>query len=174
MSSRAENVHRIIMEMFQQRGYTDIDDSEENRITATKSDETQVCAFPTIIDKLNVSEIHNYIAVLQKMDVNHGLLVYEGIPTPAVKNVIANTPDLKMNIELFHADDLQFNITKHKLVPEHIRLTPEEAQVFRKKYGINIQVLLRSDPIARFYDFAKMEIVKIVRRDGYISYRIVH
>lgn len=173
MTTRSDNVRRIIMEMFTQRDYSDINDSEENRIIATKPDGTQVCAFPSIIEKLNVAEIQNHISIMQKADISHGLLVFEGVPTPAVKNVVANTPDLKMNIELFQADDLQFNITQHRLVPKHIRLDKEESRQFREKHGTNIPILLRTDAMSRFYDFAKGEIVKIVRRDGFVSYRIV-
>jgi len=78
-----------------------------------------------------------------------------------------------MNIELFQADDLQFNITQHKLVPKHIRMNKEEMKDFREKYGTNIPILLRTDAVSRFYDFAKGEIIKIIRRDGFVSYRIV-
>lgn len=173
MATRSNNVRKIIMEMFIQRGYTDIDDSEDNRILAIKLDGAQVCAFPSIIEKLNVAEIHNHIAILQKAEINHCLIVFDGIPTSAVKNVVSNTPDLKINIELFQADDLQFNITEHKLVPKHVRMTKEEIKEFREKYGTNIPVLLRTDVVSRFYDFAKGEIVKIIRRDGFVSYRIV-
>jgi DNA-directed RNA polymerase I, II, and III subunit RPABC1 len=159
--------------MFTQRGYTDIDESEDNRILATKPDGNQVCAFSPIIEKLNVAEIHNHIALLQKAEINHGLLVFEGIPTPAVKNVVANTPDLKMNIELFQADDLQFNITEHNLVPKHIRLSKEEARDFKEKYGTDIPIIKTDDAVSRFYDFGKGEIIKVIRRDGFVSYRIV-
>lgn len=173
MTTRADNVRRIIIEMFNQRGYKDIDDSEDNRIFATNQNGEKLCAFPSIIEKLNVSEIYEHIAILQKDEINHGLLVFEGKPTPAVKNVITNTPDLKMNIELFQADDLQFNITEHKLVPKHVRMSRQEMKEFREKYGTNIPILLRTDAVARFFDFCKGDIVKIIRRDGFVSYRIV-
>jgi DNA-directed RNA polymerase subunit H (RpoH/RPB5) len=171
--SRSSNVRKIIIEMFNQRGYSDIDDSEDNRVLATKLDGNQVCAFSTIIEKLNVAEIHNYIAQLQKANISHGLLVFEGIPTPAVKNVVTNTPDLMMNIELFQADDLQFNITEHRLVPKHIRLTKDETKEFKEKYGTDIPIIKTDDAVSRFYNFSKGEIIKIIRRDGFPSYRIV-
>jgi len=171
--SRQEKIREIICEMFSQRGYTDIDSSDENRITAEKSDGNSVCAFTVIIAKLNVAEIHMHISILQKEKINHGLIVFDGIPTPAVKNVIGNTPNLDINIELFDVNDLQFNITKHRLVPLHIPLDKEDAKEFKQKYGMDIPVLLRSDPVSRFYDFAKGDIIKIIRRNGFVSFRIV-
>lgn len=172
MVERGQNVVKTILQMFNQRGYTDISE-EENCIIATKPNGAKIYAFPSIVEKLNVSVIHNYIAILQKAEINHGIIVFEGIPTPAVKNVVSNTPDLDINIELFQADDLQFNITEHKLVPTHILLSKNEAKAFKEKYGTNIPILLRTDAIVRFYDFAKGDIIKIVRRNGFISYRIV-
>ena len=171
--SRSKKVCQTILAMFSQRGYTDIDQSDEKYIIAKGKDKNSVCAFLNIIEKLNVTEIHNVIAQLQKTEINHGLIVYEGFPTPAVKNVISNTADLNINIELFQADDLQFNITEHKLVPKHILLSKEEAAEFKEKYGVNIPILLHTDAVARFFDFTKGEIIKIIRRDGFVSYRIV-
>lgn len=171
--SRSEKIKEIIHEMFEQRGYKDIHLTDENYIIATRPDKKIVVAFGTIVVKLNVSEIHTHISILQKMDVNHGLIVYEGIPTSAVKNVVTNAPDIGINIELFVADDLQFNITKHELVPKHVLLRKSKAKKFREIYGTNIPVLLKNDAIARFYDFHRGDIIKVIRRNGMVSFRIV-
>lgn len=173
MSARYNNIYKTITEMFTQRDYTDIVQTDDDCLVAIKPDGNQVCVFKNIVEKLNVDEIHNHISILQNKDINHGIIIYEGIPTPAVKNVISNTPELKLNIELFHADDLQYNITKHKLVPKHIKLNKEETKHFKETYGTDIQILLKIDPISRFYDFCKGDIIKIIRRDGFPAYRIV-
>lgn len=172
MSSRYENVKNSIFEMFEQRGYTNMKQVGE-QLVANKRDSNKICAFLKIIDKLNVAEIHNHISILQKDEINHGLIVYEGIPTPAVKNVISTICDLKINIELFQAEDLQYNVTKHILVPEHTVLNKEQTKEFKSKFGTDIPILLKSDPISRFYNFSKGDIVKITRKNGFISYRIV-
>lgn len=171
--NRTEKIREIIYEMFLQRDYTDIDTSNNERIIAKKPNGDNICAFTNIIARLNVSEIHIHISILQKENITHGIIIFDGIPTPAVKNVIGNTPNLDLNIELFDACDLQFNITKHILVPTHVRLNKEEIKDFKQKYGTDIPVILRTDPISRFYDFSKGEIIKIIRRNGFISYRIV-
>jgi DNA-directed RNA polymerase I, II, and III subunit RPABC1 len=173
-TNRAARVRQTLLEMFDQRGYMDIDASEENRILAFEKDtKEQVCAFSVIIQKLNVAEIKTYITAMQAAGINHFILVYEGNTTSAVNSVVNNAPKLKMNIELLEADYLQINITKHKLVPQHILLDRKEAFNFKKKYGMKIPVLLRTDPVSRFYNFQKGSIVKIVRRDGDIAYRTV-
>jgi DNA-directed RNA polymerase I, II, and III subunit RPABC1 len=173
MADRTEKAKQTIMEMFSQRGYTDIEFDIANRLMAIKPNGEYICAFTTIIDKLNNDEIHSHISQLQEDEIKHGLLIYEGVPTPAVKGVIANLPALGINIELFHADDLQFNITKHELVPKHSCLGREEAKEFKQKYGTNIPSMLRSDAVSRFLDFRKGDIICITRKSGAISYRII-
>ena len=170
--NRVDKAKEIIIEMLTQRGYSNISQSQ-SIITAIKPDKQTIYVFPEIIEKLNNEEIHSHISQLQEADVKHGILIYEGTPTPAVKSVIQNLPNLDINIELFHADDLQFNITKHELVPKHELLSPTETKEFKHKYGSNIPTLLRSDAISRFFDFHKGDIIKITRKSGAISYRIV-
>lgn len=174
MTDRAENVRNVIIAMFTQRGYSDIDSSEDNRILATKPDGNQICAFSSIIKKLNVGEIHNHIAILNDTKISHGLIVYEGNPTPAVNKAIAITPESKMNIELFHADDLQINITEHRLVPKHKRASKEEIKDLKeKKLDNNLPIIKSDDPASRFYNFSKGEIIQMTYKNGYVSYRVV-
>lgn len=164
----------VIFEMLEQRGYTNIEvHSEVDEVTAVKKDGKIVCVFLSVISKLNVAEIQNKISDLQDRGINHGIIIYSNTPTPTVKNVVSRTSALGIIIELFHTDDLQFNITKHRLVPQHIQLSKEEALEFKATYGMSIPVLLRSDPVCRFYDFAKGDIIKVIRKDGFVAYRIV-
>lgn len=169
---RSSNVRKTIIEMFDQREYKDLIFSD-TRIIATKPSNDLVCVFCEIITKLNVAEIKSHIAILQELSILHGILVYDGTSTPAVKNIIDNIPNLSMDIELFSADDLQFNVTKHILVPKHILLSKEDANIFKKTHGLKIPIILHTDPISRFYNFHKKDIVKIIRRNGHTLYRLV-
>lgn len=161
----------ILLEMFSQRGYTDVT-LPENRILAVKPDGERIIAFIDIINKLNVAEIHQRMSILESEEITHGLLVYSGTPTPAVKAVVGNAPSLGVTLELWPVEDLQFNITKHRFAVKHELLDREETKEFKEKYGVNIPVLLRSDAMARFYDFPKGSVVKIYRKD-FVAYRIV-
>lgn len=167
-----QQILNIIIEMFSQRKYTNID-INENYIRANKPCGNKIYAFNKVIEKLNVSEIQNCMSILQREQCDHGLIIYQGTPTSVVKVIISNMEELKIDIELFNASDLKFNITKHILVPKHEALSKEETIEFKIKYGTSIPVLLKTDPICKFYNFSKGEIIRVIRRDGFISFRIV-
>ncbi|KAG9392226.1 DNA-directed RNA polymerase RPB5 subunit eukaryote/virus [Carpediemonas membranifera] len=86
-------------------------------------------------------------------------------------------------LDLFCEEELIVNITKHVLVPLHIRLTDEQKKELFKRYRIDINNatalprLLKKDPVRRYYGFEKGDVIKIVRSSEtagrYISYRIV-
>jgi len=173
MENHKEIVRGTILKMFTKRKYQNIDSDDDSRIFATDSQGNQVYAFTDTIQKMNVAEIRERIALMEETKISHCILVYNGTVTPAVTSVIASAPYLHMTIELFHVGDLLFDITEHVLVPSHILLSMEEAREFKKKYGDKIPQLLRSDAISRYYNFRKGEIVKVIRRDGHIAYRIV-
>jgi DNA-directed RNA polymerase subunit H (RpoH/RPB5) len=78
-----------------------------------------------------------------------------------------------MKIELFAEEDLQFNITKHRLQPKFEKLKDSEAVDFKKNFGIKFGILRLDRPIARFYNYQKGDVIRITRNDGYINYRIV-
>jgi DNA-directed RNA polymerase I, II, and III subunit RPABC1 len=167
-NARYLNCINTVMEMLSQRKYSDIK-KEDEKIIAEKEDGTEIYVFTKIIEKLNVGELNNYISLIQKININHCILLYEGIPTPAVKNVINTIYDIGVLIELFNVDDLQFNITKHILVPLHKKLNKEECKEFKQQYGTSIPVLLKSDPVCRFYNFQKGDIIQITRRNSFVS-----
>lgn len=157
------------LEMFQQRGYNIID-HDEDRINAIKQDGQSICAFMADTPKFNVTRVQEYIAFMNELGTNHGLIVYKDNVTPMAKNIVENSQDII--IELFTEEELQYNITKHRLVPKHERLSPEEASKFKARFGSNFPVLLRTDPVARFYGYKRGDIIKVTRKDG-IIYRIV-
>jgi DNA-directed RNA polymerase subunit H (RpoH/RPB5) len=76
-------------------------------------------------------------------------------------------------IVLFNLAHLQINILKHTYVPNHIKLTDEEADEFYKKYNVNetqIPEISRFDPVARALCLRPKQICKITRYDK-ISYK---
>jgi DNA-directed RNA polymerase I, II, and III subunit RPABC1 len=166
------NIVKTILEMFEQRDYSDIS-LDDTYITAIKEDGNVVKAFINTIQKLNVTEIQGCISKLQEEKINHGLIVYNGVPTSVVKVIISNIEELGIHLEIFQQCDLQYNITKHILVPKHIKLAKDESSQFKTNYGINIPVLLKTDSVCKFYDFSKGDIIKVIRRDGFVSFRIV-
>jgi DNA-directed RNA polymerase I, II, and III subunit RPABC1 len=164
----------ICVEMFNQRGY-EIVEQDDERILAIKEDGNQICAFISKnMTKFNVDRIQEYISMIKKMDICHCLIVYKDSATPIAKKVVEDSKEIV--IELFNEDELKYNITKHYLVPLHELLykkKTKECDEFKKKYSDKFPVLLKTDPVARFYFYDKGDIIRITRKDGYVTYRIV-
>jgi DNA-directed RNA polymerase subunit H (RpoH/RPB5) len=171
-----EKAITTIKEMFEQRNYSDISEDKdgEQRILAKKPNGDQiVCILDFVTTKFNIENMQDKYEQLKEQGIKHCIIIYNDTPTPAVKKEIPNLEKIGMRFELFQLDDLQFNCTKHSLVPKHELLSPEESKTFKDKYGSNIPVLLHTDPIAKFYNFRPGQIIRVVRRNGFPSYRIV-
>jgi DNA-directed RNA polymerase I, II, and III subunit RPABC1 len=164
-----KKAYQTCIEMFQQRGYEITEMDDNNKIVAIDDKNETVCVFICDAEKFNVSKVQEYIVLMNSLDIKHCLIVYYDI-TPAAKKVIEDYKEI--NIELFHISSLQFNITKHRLNPKFEALTPEETLEFKKRFGINIAVMLFGDPISKFYGFKRGTIIRVIRQDS-IGYRIV-
>ena len=165
--------YQICIEMFEQRGY-DIIEKDDEQIVALKKDKKQVCAFMATTPKFNVERIQDYISIMKKIEVYHSIIVYKDNVTPIAKKVIEESKE--MIIELFEQNELQYNITKHYLVPKHELLFEkgsEDIKQFKKKYGDKFPIILKTDPISRFYGFNKGDIIKVTRKGDIVMYRIV-
>lgn len=170
-----EKAHKICLELFAQRGYDIIEeDKDQDHILGVKKDGKQVCAFMANTPKFNVERIEEYITIMKQIDVTHAIIVYNDNATPVAKKVIEQSID--MILELFNVDELQYNLTKNYLVPKH-ELYCEKGSLkckkFKEKYSDKFPVILKSDPVCRFYGFNKGDILKITRKDGNIIFRIV-
>ena len=167
-----EKIYKTCVELCEQRDYK-IVEQEDDQILAVK-DGKQLCVFLANSHKFNIERLQEYIFMMKKMDVWHCIIVYKDNATPVAKKIVSDSNE--MVIELFNEDELKYNITKHYLVPLHelvVFENNEEYDIFKKKYGNNLPVILKTDPVARFYGFKKGDIIKVTRKNGYIAYRIV-
>jgi len=164
----------ICKEMCIQRNYEIVEEDDE-RILAIKEDGNQICAFiPSLMTKFNVDRIQEYISMIKKMDIWHCIIVYKDSATPIAKKIVDDSQEII--IELFNEDELQYNITKHYLVPEHKLIHKSKSkggEEFKKKYTDKFPTLLKIDPISRFYGYEKGDVIQITRKDSYVTYRIV-
>jgi DNA-directed RNA polymerase subunit H (RpoH/RPB5) len=165
-----EKAYEICLEMFEQRGY-EIVQKDDERILALKEDKNHVCAFLIATLKFNVDKIQECIGIMKKMDVFHGVIIYRDSVTPIAKKVVEESKEIL--IELFNVDEMQYNVTKHYLVPKHelkYKKDSQEAKEFKKnKYPI----ISKDDPVSRFYGYNIGDIIMITRKNGYIMFRIV-
>ena len=71
------------------------------------------------------------------------------------------------SLQYFHIKNLLFNPTKHRLVPKHVKLSPEEVSIVMEKYLIKgksqFPYILHSDPIARWMGLKQGDVVRIDR-----------
>ena len=72
------------------------------------------------------------------------------------------------NIQIFSTKVLLVNPTKYSLVPLHIKLNTDEVDKIMLKYNIlcksQLPLLLPNDPIVKYYNFKKDDIIKIVKK----------
>jgi DNA-directed RNA polymerase subunit H (RpoH/RPB5) len=165
-----EVAQKVCKELLAQRSWI-VDHSDQKSISGiTHNSDTFVVYF---LDepKLNIANVKDCIKTLEEDNIKHCIIVYKNNITSSAKRVIGNFIDT--TFELFTVTELQFNITTHYLVPTHIMLSESAASDFTKKMGINIPILLKTDPVCRFYNFPRGGIIQVTRKDNSISYRIV-
>ena len=168
--SEPDNIRRTCVEMLEQRGFT-IDEEDDDMIIGVRESDYNVIVFFDISQKLDTDKVKIFIAKMKELDFRNCIIVYKESVTSPARKVIEELQEYK--IEIFKETELRYNITKHNLVPKHISLSKAETIEFKKQYGVKIPVLLKTDAVAKFYNFQKGEIVKIERTDGTVSFRIV-
>ena len=170
--TRQERAYVVCLELLKQRDYTIIKEDKENKkIIALKPNGNQMCVFFNSTPKFDTKSMKETIVLMNELGIKHSLVIFMDGVTPATKNTLSQTEDVY--IELFHEDDLQYNITRHRLQPIFERLPSDEAEEFKTKYDTKFGTLRLEKPISRFYDYSRGDVIRIIRHDGYINYRIV-
>jgi DNA-directed RNA polymerase subunit H (RpoH/RPB5) len=125
-----------------------------------------------IIDELKLGEI-NINAFIQKYNNKKNIILVfnnDTISMPIMSQLIKYDKLFQKNggiLQFFQLKQLMFNPTKHVFVPEHIKLTEEEANDVMQKYMIksrlHMPVILHTDIIAKWLGLKHGDIVKIKR-----------
>jgi len=70
-------------------------------------------------------------------------------------------------LQFFQINELQFNPTKHQLVPPHRKLNPDETTEIMNKYlvksKLQLPLILKTDRIAKWLGLKQGEVVEIIR-----------
>jgi DNA-directed RNA polymerase subunit H (RpoH/RPB5) len=168
----ADNSQTIITQMMEARGY-EITESESDKMVATKEDHNiLIISVPDA--KLNTNTVKLIITILQTNELDHAIVIYNDTITSGAKKIIETiyTSD-KITIECFDRSELQYNITTHRLQSQFEKSSPEEYAEIKSKWGTNLPIMLKTDPISRFYNFARGDIIKVTRKNGFVTYKIV-
>lgn len=169
------NSFKTIQEMFEARELQDIADGLRNisnkeidEIMRTRS--TFVLTLPAqaaIIFYLeNKVKVGDVIQLRDSIDAgidNIIIVLREKTTASNIANITSNS-----KTQVFEIKDLQFNITKHNLVPKHrvIRSTDEANSILRElniKSRSQLPVILKSDPMAKFLNARPGDLVEITR-----------
>lgn len=87
--------------------------------------------------------------------------------------------EIKKDIQVFEIKELQFNITKHHLVPKHILITNENeiadiVSNYALKSKVQLPLILKSDPICRYLNAKNGNILKILRNSPSSGEHVVY
>lgn len=126
---------------------------------------------------VTVKTMRNFCIHISENKFATGILVYENNMTPSANRLIPSVAPA--TIDTFQETDLLVNITKHVLVPTHIKLSGGEKKYLLERYRLKesqLPRIQREDPVARYLGLRRGQIVKIIRRSEtsgrYASYRI--
>jgi len=177
-------MENTIIEMLEQRGYTNIVKHEND---------TGELFDIECIDTNNKTVYVKYL--LNRLKIPYFFKKYmEDLDNPTdIHHIIVlrkkhSNSFLKLcspyDVEIFTQNELQVNITKHVLVPEHIRIPSQEKDKIAKLLQLyscdtiaNFPILQKKDPVCRFYGGKVGDIFKIRRvspvTGEYVSYRHV-
>ena len=174
---------QTLREMVADRGYLidfvenrDIEEKDKKHeeirhcLKAHLPDHSRCLVAFMIADKLTIQGIKDRIAIMNREHATNSILIYQTSVTSSAKKSIET---LEYGFELFSMDELQLNITRHRLVPRHHLATPDEKRELDAAYKGKLPQLLHTDAVARYYAFKKGDYVRITRRDGSIIYRVV-
>ena len=130
-----------------------------NKIFSLKVNEDITVIYYTST-KFKINDLKKYLD-----DSNHIILIFkEKINNLNIKNIKDNT---NVFVEIFMIKELQYNISRHMLVPKHEIVEDEkEIENILKTYQVKknqLPIILRNDPMARYLDVKSGDIVKITR-----------
>ena len=127
---------------------------------------------PTNIHEI-VESLFNIEQILQKSD--DLIIIIKDEPNDTLQKILQSIYEHdKIFISLINIERLQFNILNHSLVPPHITLTEDEANVIRNKYNIilnenheyndsSFPTIGRFDPVATVIGLRPGELCEINR-----------
>lgn len=173
MEKKWDQCYRYTELMLERRGYRNKEPLPESTMAFLfHNDRAEtVLVWYFCYDKMNIDSIKEFIHLLETNHVKHGIIVYQGTVTSSTRKVIENLFQFRM--ELFDLKELQYDLTSFRYFCRHDRLEPAKAAEVRQKFGTSLPTLLRTDPVVRYYQFQKGDIIRVTRRNDTQVYRLV-
>jgi DNA-directed RNA polymerase subunit H (RpoH/RPB5) len=151
-------------------------DSQEVLFVAQKDQHTIRIMNPKE-EKLAIDTVRKYVERVENEGPLCSILIVIQNITPAARQIVQSCKQF----EMFYEKHLYRNITKHVYYAPHTALSDTEEQAVLKQYKCdkdNFPVLLKSDAVARYFNWKTGTMVKTETRVGgasapYITYRVV-
>jgi DNA-directed RNA polymerase subunit H (RpoH/RPB5) len=160
----------------------DIDRQEfynENNIIEFNTDNTTIVFALTkkmrqeVIEQLKKGKANIDALVNENYNGKYNIILIFGneiLTTPTITqlNLIDKVLQKKKGmLQFFQLNELQFNPTKHQLVPPHRKLSSEETNEIMIKYLIKsklqMPIILKTDVIAKWHGLKQGDVVEIIR-----------
>lgn len=165
-------IRQTCKDLIDQRGYTYVSQGtgEDDLIYWFKCEfqGDTVTIYISKTPKFNNTIMDNYLSIMNTDFIDHAIIIYRKSITSSVKNIenFLNKRGSTKSVELFEFRTFLFNVTKHILQPKFERSDDQ----FK---GKRIPLILQSDPVVRFMGYKKNEVIKITRKNGYVTFRRV-
>ena len=118
-----------------------------------------------IARKLKNQDLQKAAAVLDAQRRDKAIIIVT--EKPATFNVRSVLDNYGMNAEIFTLAELQFNVSRHQLVPTHSRMTDLEVKALMETFMLPSKSCLPSisvaDPMAKYLGIRIGDVVKITR-----------
>jgi len=157
-----------LRQMMRDRGF---DDWEESAPDFLVSGNSKILIYVCPMEKFNIEGMKYMVYQLQQHKLRHGIIVYHNILTSSARKAIENLTDY--TLELFEKKELQYNPTHHRLYCPHTIIPKEDVQKELRVPVSSLPILLRNDVISRYFRFLKGDVIRIVRKNGSVAYRLV-
>jgi DNA-directed RNA polymerase subunit H (RpoH/RPB5) len=176
----------IIMEMLESRGM-DMKKLTSDQIKSFLHQQTNKVGFEIMVDDIRIvyylthkfkwSELKKMFEEQSSRTPHLTILV---VLDKITQNNMKQLHEMGIELQIFLLNELQFNITKHVLVPKHELISdPEEKKRILEMYSLKsihqLPIILRHDPMAKWLNLKSGDIVRITRPSQtsglYVSYR---
>lgn len=129
--------------------------------------------------KVGIKSIRVLIDQMKENEVTHAICVFMQPPTPFARRFLSNlkSESENLHIEYFYSHELIFDITQHKLMPRHVRLTEEEKQAVVQRYGKQEHFYPKiqlSDPMARYLGLQKGHMIRVERSIPHLGQSVTY
>jgi DNA-directed RNA polymerase I, II, and III subunit RPABC1 len=116
--------------------------------------------------KFKIQDLRKYIQPTDNKDITDIILVFKD----KINNFNAKNIDEfnNINLQVFLIKELLFNISKHSLVPKHEVIKDNDEitaliQKYNLKSKLQFPIILKSDPMARYFNVRSGQLVKVTR-----------